>query len=73
MPVEIETENELIAGFNDFHLVTRISVLPQDGQARITISPHANNMFSKRYLETILPSHIFIARNALVQLYAAQC
>ncbi len=70
-PVEIETDNELIAGFNDSHLDFRVSVLSQDGQVHLATWVHPHNLFGKLYLATILPFHILIARNALARVRAA--
>ncbi|MBU2992898.1 DUF2867 domain-containing protein [Octadecabacter sp. 1_MG-2023] len=64
-PIESETAQEVIAGFNDKHLNFRVSVLSKDGQVSLAtwVSPH--NWGGKLYLAAILPFHILIARNAL--------
>ncbi|MCF2904387.1 DUF2867 domain-containing protein [Octadecabacter sp. CECT 8868] len=64
-PIESETAQEVIAGFNDKHLNFRVSVLSKDGRVSLAtwVSPH--NWGGKLYLTAILPFHILIARNAL--------
>ena len=66
-PVKQETENELIAGFDDKHLNFRVSVLSNQGQISLAtwVAPH--NMGGKIYLAVIMPFHIAIARNALAR------
>lgn len=66
-PVESETPEELIAGFNDKHLNFRISVLAHSGRVSLAtwVSPH--NFGGRIYLATIMPFHIVIARNAVMR------
>lgn len=66
-PVKQETENELIAGFDDKHLNFRVSVLSNQGQISLAtwVAPH--NMGGKIYLAVIMPFHIAIARNPLAR------
>ena len=64
-PVELETESELIAGFNDKHLDFRVSVMSQDSKVYLATWVHPNHWGGRLYLYTILPFHILIARNAL--------
>ncbi len=66
-PVESETPQELIAGFNDKHLDFRVSVLAHDGRISLAtwVSPH--NFGGRAYLAAIMPFHIAIARNALMR------
>jgi hypothetical protein len=70
-PVETETEQELIAGFDDKHLNFRVSVLSHEGQVSLAtwVAPH--NMGGRIYLAAIMPFHIAIARNALVRVAKA--
>lgn len=64
-PVEIETEEELIAGFNDKHLNFRVSVISKDGCVSLATWVHVHNWGGRLYLLCILPFHVLIAKNAL--------
>lgn len=64
-PVETETANELIAGFNDKHLDFRVSVLSQEGHVYLATWVHPHNIGGNFYLKVIMPFHIMISRNAL--------
>lgn len=69
-PVEIETDQELIAGFNDRHLDFRVSVISQEGRVYLATWVHPHNFGGRLYLKTILPFHIMISRNALARVGA---
>ena len=64
-PVESETANELIAGFDDKHLDFRVSVLTHEGKVSLAtwVAPH--NLGERVYLAAVMPFHIAIVRNAL--------
>jgi len=64
-PVELDTENEFVAGFDDRHLDFRVSVLSQSGRVYLATWVHTNNIGGRLYLSAILPFHVMIARNAL--------
>lgn len=64
-PVESESEQELIAGFDDKHLEFRISVLSIEGRIYLATWVQPHNIGGRLYLTTILPFHILIVRNAL--------
>lgn len=64
-PVEIETQDELIAGFNDRHLNFRVSVISLQGRVYLSTWVHPHNLGGRLYLATIMPFHIMISRNAL--------
>lgn len=64
-PVETDTSEELIAGFNDRHLDFRVSVLSRGGQVMLSTWVHPHNIGGKLYLAAIMPFHILIVRNAL--------
>ena len=64
-PVEIETEDELIAGFEDKHLDFRVSVISQRGKVYLATWVRTKNLGGRLYLQCILPFHILIARDAL--------
>lgn len=69
-PVESETGQELIAGFNDKHLDFRVSVVSQEGRVFLATWVHPHNIGGRLYLSLILPFHILIARNALARVSA---
>lgn len=71
-PVETETTNELIAGFNDKHLDFRVSVLSQEGHVYLATWVHPHNIGGKFYLKAIMPFHIMISRNALARVNVAE-
>ena len=64
-PVGIETEQELIAGFNDRHLDFRVSIISKAGRVFLATWVHPHNWGGRLYLTAIMPFHILIARNAL--------
>ncbi len=64
-PVEVETRDELIAGFNDRHLNFRVSVISQKGRVYLATWVHPHNFGGRLYLAMIMPFHIMISRNAL--------
>lgn len=66
-PVEEETDQELIAGFNDRHLDFRVSVLSRNGRVFLATWVHTHNLGGRLYLNAIMPFHILIARNALAR------
>ncbi len=69
-PVESETDQELIAGFDDKHLEFRVSVLSIDGRVYLATWVHPHNLAGRLYLATILPFHVLIARNGLARVKA---
>ena len=69
-PVESETDQELIAGFDDKHLEFRVSVLSFDGRVYLATWVHPHNIAGHAYLATILPFHVLIARDALARVRA---
>lgn len=66
-PVEIDTPEELIAGFNDKHLNFRVSVQSRGGRVFLATWVHTHNLGGRIYLNAILPFHILIVRNALAR------
>jgi len=64
-PVELDSENEFVAGFDDKHLNFRISVISQSGCVYLGTWVHVNNIGGRLYLNAILPFHVMIARDAL--------
>ena len=69
-PVEVETTEELIAGFNDKHLNFRVSVMSRDGKVSLATWVHVHNWGGRLYLLCIMPFHILIAKNALRRVWA---
>lgn len=66
-PVESETGQELIAGFNDRHLDFRVSVFAENGFVHLATWVHTHNFGGRFYLNAIMPFHVLIARNALAR------
>ncbi len=69
-PIDSETDLELIAGFNDKHLDFRVSVTSDKGRIMLATWVHPHNLGGRVYLNTILPFHILLARNALARVAA---
>jgi len=69
-PVEIESSNELVAGFNDKHLDFRVSVLSDNGRVFLATWVHPHNIAGRIYLNVIMPFHVAISRNALARVNA---
>lgn len=66
-PVQLETQHEVIAGFDDKHLDFRVSVRQDNGKVSLATWVHPHNFGGRLYLAVILPFHIAIARNALAR------
>ena len=64
-PVESETDEELIAGFDDKHLEFRVAVRTEAGQVYLATWVQPHNLGGRIYLFCIMPFHILIARDAL--------
>lgn len=71
-PVETETDDELIAGFNDRHLDFRVSILSRNGRVMLATWVHTHNLGGRLYLRAIMPFHVMIARNALARVAARE-
>jgi hypothetical protein len=71
-PVQSETDDEVIAGFDDRHLNFRVSVRQEDGLLSLATWVHPHNLGGRVYLAVIMPFHILIARNALARVAATQ-
>lgn len=69
-PVEIESSEEIIAGFNDKHLNFRVSVISKEGRVFLATWVHTHNIGGWIYLAAILPFHILIVRDALCRVSA---
>ena len=66
-PVESQSDEELIAGFNDKHLEFRVSVISQTGHVYLATWVHTHNLGGRVYLRAIMPFHILISREALAR------
>jgi len=64
-PVELDTENEFVAGFDDKHQNFRVSVISKSGRVYLGTWVHTNNIGGRLYLSAILPFHVIIARDAM--------
>ncbi|MEL6889743.1 MAG: DUF2867 domain-containing protein [Pseudomonadota bacterium] len=66
-PVELDTDAEMIAGFDDRHLEFRVSVLSRGGRVSLATWVHPHNLGGRLYLAAIMPFHIMVARDALAR------
>ncbi|QBF32492.1 DUF2867 domain-containing protein [Thalassococcus sp. S3] len=66
-PVETETSNEVIAGFDDKHLNFQVSVYADGSRVSVATWVRPHNLGGRAYLATIMPFHIFIVRDALAR------
>jgi len=64
-PVESETDDEIIAGFDDRHLNFRVSVLSRGGRVTLSTWVRPHNRGGRLYLSAIMPFHVVIARDAI--------
>lgn len=71
-PVEVDTDEELIAGFDDKHLDFRISIVSRDGRVHLATWVHTHNPGGCAYLAGIMPFHKLIVRDALRRVAAAE-
>lgn len=64
-PVDIETPEEVVLGFDDSHLNFRIAVCRQNNRVFGATWVHCHNGFGRFYLRAIMPFHILLMRNAM--------
>ena len=64
-PIELETDEEILAGFDDKHLNFRISIAAWDGMIFFATWVRPQNTGGELYLKAVMPFHIMICRNAL--------
>lgn len=67
-PLDHETPDELVLGFDDRHLDFRISILSDGSNIHAATWVHTNSRFGKFYLWLIKPFHIFIMKNAVARI-----
>ncbi len=66
-PVEKDTEDELVLGFDDKHLDFRISILSRDGHLYCATWVHRHNWLGRVYLAAVMPFHIIITKQMLAR------
>ena len=66
-PIESETDEEIIAGFDDRHLDFRIAILVKEGTAYFATWVRPHNAGGKLYLAAVMPFYVLICRNALTR------
>ena len=64
-PIETETDEEILAGFDDKHLNFRISIMAQAGAVYFGTWVRPHNLGGKIYLWLVMPFHVLICKNAL--------
>ena len=69
-PIESETNEEILAGFDDKHLDFRISVTAKHGVVHFATWVKTHNLGGKLYLKLVTPFHVVICRNALQRVAA---
>lgn len=70
-PVESETAEEVVVGFDDRHLDFRVSVYSEDGRVSMATWVRTHHLGGRIYLNAVLPFHVVIVRNALRRLASA--
>lgn len=70
-PVESESPDELIIGFNDKHLDFRISILAEREEIFLATWVRTHNMGGRLYLGMVMPFHVLIIRDAMRRLGAS--
>lgn len=71
-PIESETDEEILAGFDDRHLNFRISIIAKQGIVHFATWVHTHNFGGRLYLKLVTPFHIVICKNALHRVAAHQ-
>ncbi|WP_395541989.1 DUF2867 domain-containing protein [Neotabrizicola sp. sgz301269] len=64
-PVQIDSRDEFVLGFDDRHLNFRIAVLRQGARIYLSTWVHPHNLWGRTYLRLVLPFHILIVRGAI--------
>ncbi len=70
-PVEHASDTEIVAGFDDKHLEFRVSVMSQNDSIYLATWVHTHNLGGRVYLNSIMPFHIMISRDALQRVASA--
>ncbi len=66
-PVELSSDTEVIAGFDDKHLEFRVSVMSRNGSVSLATWVHPHNLGGRIYLAAIMPFHIMVVRDSLAR------
>lgn len=66
-PIECETPDEIILGFDDTHLNFRISVLADGDNVTATTWVQINSRFGRFYLWLIKPFHVLIMKDSIAR------
>ena len=64
-PIESETDEEIVAGFDDKHLNFRISIAALQGNIYLATWVRTHNVGGRLYLAAVMPFHILICMSAL--------
>lgn len=64
-PVQTDSRDEFVLGFDDRHLNFRIAVLRQGVRIYLSTWVHPHNLWGRAYLRLVLPFHILIVRGAI--------
>ena len=64
-PIESETEDEIVAGFNDKHLNFRLGIGRDGDQIYLATWVHPHNFGGRLYLGLVMPFHVIIIRSSL--------
>ncbi|MEL6295182.1 MAG: DUF2867 domain-containing protein [Pseudomonadota bacterium] len=65
VPVETESDDEIIMGFADRHLYFRLSFTSRCRRATLAIWVRLHNFAGRMYLMTIMPFHVALAGDAV--------
>jgi len=75
-PVQKESNDEVIAGFDDkhldFRLIIDVQTKAETQQLRLTTVIHRNNLLGRVYLALVIPFHRVIIKSALAKLQRQQ-
>jgi len=64
-PIDTESADEIILGFDDKHLNFRISVFKDESRVYFATWVRPHNIGGRLYLGLVMPFHVLIVRNAL--------
>jgi len=67
-PITLETEDEVLFGFDDRHLNFRIAMLRDKDRIFMSTWVHPHNFLGRVYLALVMPFHVLIVRNAMRRL-----
>lgn len=66
-PVERETADEVLLGFDDRHLDFRVSVMQHEARIHCATWVRPHNIGGRLYLAEVMPFHVLIIRNGLAR------